>query len=254
MRQIESGHYEQKQLESPSRVIAWSHASRFDVARDLLAPFAGRRLLDYGSGDGTLLKLVSDSFPGAVGADPTVGHVTDARVRFGDDKSLSFCTIAELNGLYGSGAFDVITCMEVLEHCVDANVEKVLDDLSTLIAPQGTVIISVPIEIGPSLVIKQVARRLAGLRGVGDYAWTERYSPTELFRMILATSSTTIERPTHIAVDIGPGHGHKGFNWRALERRIETRFSVDRRRFSPLGFLGGLFSSQVWFVCSRRSR
>src|SRR5687767_6731732 len=58
VQEIEAGHYERKQLSSPSKLFAWSHASRFDVARDLLAPYEGRTLLDYGAGDGTLLKLV----------------------------------------------------------------------------------------------------------------------------------------------------------------------------------------------------
>src|SRR5688500_11419658 len=50
-RQIEAGYYEQKQLASKSKVIAWSHSARFEVAKALLAPLAGGRLLDYGSGD-----------------------------------------------------------------------------------------------------------------------------------------------------------------------------------------------------------
>lgn len=252
MRQIEEGYYEKKQLSSPSRVIAWSHSSRFRVARELLAPFAGQRLLDYGSGDGTLLKLVADAFPSAVGADPIEAQVVDARRRFGEDGSPTFYTISELQERYPAASFDVIICMEVLEHCVPSEVERVLQDMRRLVTPEGTVIISVPIEIGPSLVLKQAARRVAGLRGLGDYKHNERYSMSEIVKMTLATSTTSIPRPTHDAPDIGPAHGHKGFNWRALQKRIESRFVVRRRRFSPLRFLGGFFSSQVWFVCTPR--
>jgi 2-polyprenyl-3-methyl-5-hydroxy-6-metoxy-1,4-benzoquinol methylase len=249
MREIEAGHYERKQLSSRSRLIAWSHTSRFDMARELLAPLAGKRLLDYGSGDGTLIKLVSDEFPGAVGADPIPSQVEDARRRFGAEGSLSFHTIGELHERYGAGSFDVVTCMEVLEHCIPQDVERVLDDLARFVTSSGSVIISVPIEIGPSLLIKQIARRLAALRRMGDYAWTERYSLGELLKMTFATASTAIRRPTHQSPDIGVSHGHKGFNWRALEKRIVTRFRVERRLFSPLGFLGGYFSSQTWFIC-----
>jgi hypothetical protein len=142
--------------------------------------------------------------------------------------------------------------MEVLEHCIPEDAERVLDDLANFVTASGSVIISVPIEIGPSLLIKQVARRLAALRRMGDYAWTEGYSLGELLKMTFATSSSAIRRPTHHSPDIGTSHGHKGFNWRALEKRIATRFRVERRLFSPLGFLGGYFSSQAWFVCRRR--
>src|SRR5690349_11935575 len=141
MRQVEAGHYELKQLASPSRLIAWSHGSRFDLARRLLKPFAGQRLLDYGSGDGTLLKLVADDFPSAIGADPIADQVIDARRRFGNGP-ISFYTVAELHERFDRAAFDVITCMEVLEHCTDDVVEIVLDDLRRLATPHGTVIIS----------------------------------------------------------------------------------------------------------------
>lgn len=253
MAPIEEGYYEKKQLSSPSKLIAWSHSSRFEVARELLAPFAGKRLLDYGSGDGTLLKRVSDLFPTAVGADPTSEHIADSRRRFGGDTQLSFYTITELHERYPAGSFDVVTCMEVLEHCIDPVVELVLGDLASLASEGGTVIISVPIEIGPSLLIKQAGRRVAGMRGLGDYKWTERYSIRELLAMTFATSRTSIRRETHDAVDAGAGHGHKGFNWRALEKRIEAHFTIRRRQFSPLGFLGGLVSSQVWFIASPRA-
>ena len=52
------GDYARKQIYCPSRVVAWSHGSRFDLARA-----AGRRrpraarLLDYGCGDGTFVAL-----------------------------------------------------------------------------------------------------------------------------------------------------------------------------------------------------
>ena len=64
---------------------------------------------------------------------------------------------------------DVITCMEVLEHCLEPERLRVLDELAGLARPAGRVVISVPIEIGPSLAAKQLARALAGLRGLGDY-------------------------------------------------------------------------------------
>jgi len=55
---LSRGHYARKQIFSRSRLVAWSHGSRFDLARRLVAPRAGQRLLDYGCGDGTFLGLV----------------------------------------------------------------------------------------------------------------------------------------------------------------------------------------------------
>ena len=56
----EIGKYEQKQIYCKSKIISWSHNSRFEFARRLVGPFSGLKLLDYGCGDGTFLKQVFD--------------------------------------------------------------------------------------------------------------------------------------------------------------------------------------------------
>ena len=39
------------------QLVAWSHARRFETALALARAFRGKRILDYGSGDGTFLAL-----------------------------------------------------------------------------------------------------------------------------------------------------------------------------------------------------
>lgn len=247
---VEIGHFEKKQVLCRSNVIAWSHRSRFELARRLVEPYSGGRLLDYGCGDGTFLKGIYDLFPVAVGVDRAEDQVLDCRSRFDQTKSLSFASIEELHQSYEKESFDVITCMEVLEHCVAEEAEKVLNDLVAYVRSGGPVIISVPIEIGPSLILKQSFRRLAALRNLGDYKWMEKYSLKELCRMVLATSSTSIVRPEYGESE--KFHGHKGFNWRALEKMIARHLRVEKRFFTPLGLFRGYLSSQVWFICYTR--
>ncbi len=189
-------------------------------------------MLDYGCGDGTFLKKVSDIFPNATGTDIVQDQVEDCRQRI---PGHSFIHIDEL-----SGKFDVVMCMEVLEHCPSDIVEMTLTRLSSLIKPDGIVVISVPVEIGLTLVAKQLIRRIAGWRGIGDYKWTESYSAYEFIRMAFATGQTAIPRPLYAG-----SHPHKGFNWRALEKEIKQFFHIKERRFSPSAIL----RSQVWFVC-----
>ena len=57
---VSGGHYAQKQILSRDRLVAWSHARRFDTALTLARNFSGKRILDYGSGDGTFLALDDD--------------------------------------------------------------------------------------------------------------------------------------------------------------------------------------------------
>ena len=89
---LAAGGYAGEQLFSRSKVIAWSHRRRFAAARRLLAPYQGGRLLDYGCGDGTLLFLVRDLFPQAIGVDIDPKHIDSCRRRFGPLTQLAFTT------------------------------------------------------------------------------------------------------------------------------------------------------------------
>ncbi len=254
---LASGGYAQKQFFCKSRIISWSHSSRFETARKLVEPYAGKRLLDYGCGDASFLALVHDLFPKAVGADLDAKQNAQCAERFADWSDLSFVHTPELADPSYNQSFDVITCMEVLEHCLPKDVDAVLTDIRRLIAPGGVIFLSVPIEIGPSLLAKETVRTIAGWRKLGDYKTKERYTLGELLTMAFAGEGTSITRPAY-PHEFAPGqifesHGHKGFNWKALRKRVRQDFDVVRTRFSPLGWTRGLLSSQVWLECRPRS-
>lgn len=250
------GSYAKKQIFCKARIVAWSHRSRYQLARQLVRPYADRRLLDYGCGDGTFLALARDLFPEAVGVDEDPKQTAECVNRFAGLLGLSFMLTDDLADARHTGAYGVIVCMEVLEHCVEEKLVSVLSDLRRLLAPEGTVIISVPIEIGPSLIAKQVVRTIAGWRGLGDYKYSERYTGGELLKMMFAGERMSITRPMYradFALD-RPNlfHGHKGFNWRTLRARLGKQFTVQQTLFSPMGWLGGYLNSQAWFICTPR--
>lgn len=248
---LQGGTYARKQLFGRASLLKWSHGSRFQMARALVAPHAPRRLLDYGCGDGTFLAMVRDLFPHAVGAEIDPALVADAAERFASLGGLSFVHTADLAREPG-GSFGVVACMEVLEHCTPDAVDRVLGELRRLVAPDGVVIISVPVETGPPLVGKQAFRALAAWRGMEGYRHRERYGVGEMTRMLFAGEGTTIERPVYEGTFASGApnrwHGHKGFNWRALRARIARDFVVRETRFSPLPV--ALLASQAWFVCA----
>jgi 2-polyprenyl-3-methyl-5-hydroxy-6-metoxy-1,4-benzoquinol methylase len=253
---VTPGHYARKQLLSRSRLVAWSHSSRFELARRLVEPRAGGRLLDYGCGDGTFLAMVADLFPSALGVDAAADQIEDCARRFAGVDGVAFALADALAGGEHAAAYDVVVCMEVLEHCPDDLQRGVLDTMRRVVAPGGLVVISVPIEIGPSLIAKQAARALAAVRGLGEYAHRERYRPGELVRMLFAGAGTRIVRPeTTTRLDDGRTirfTGHKGFNWKRLAVEVAARFRVDAVRFSPMPPCGEFLNSQVWFVGTPR--
>jgi 2-polyprenyl-3-methyl-5-hydroxy-6-metoxy-1,4-benzoquinol methylase len=250
---LAGGAYARKQLYCKDRIVAWSHGSRFRMGRRLAERFAGARLLDYGCGDGTFLALVHDLFPEAVGVDLDPKQTADCVRRFASLPGLSFILTEDLADPDHNGSFELVFCMEVLEHCTDDVRHQILQDLRRLASADGTLIVSVPIELGPSLLGKQIIRTIAGWRRLGDYEYREKYSPRELCKMVFAGARTAIHRPV-FRTELIPGkttffHGHKGFNWRALQIEMEEFFRIQQVLFSPLDWLRGFFSSQAWFVC-----
>jgi SAM-dependent methyltransferase len=251
---LQTGHYARKQLFSRNRILQWSHRSRFEMARRMVEPYAGGRLLDYGCGDATFLAMVHDLFPRATGAEINRSQVEDCQARLREFPGVTFAMTSDLARPEHDGAFDVVLCTEVLEHCLDNAVDAALDDFSRTVSPTGTVIISVPVEIGPALALKHLVRTIAAWQGLGDYEHREKYSFAEFRMMLTANERTQIERPIYsssIAPDVElKHHGHKGFNWRILESKIRRRFTVRKIYFSPLDGAGKWFASQIWFVCS----
>jgi SAM-dependent methyltransferase len=191
--------------------------------------------------------MASATVERGMGVDLAADQIADCRTRLAPLANLTFRTTSEL-GPPDQGRFDVVTCMETLEHCTDDGVNVALDQCRRLCTADGVFIVSVPIEIGPPLLVKQAVRRVAGWRRLGDYRWAERYPLGGLLRQCFATAATSFDRPIY-GVPEAPHHSHFGFNWRRLAVRLRRDFEVQRILFSPFPALGPFANSQAWFVC-----
>jgi SAM-dependent methyltransferase len=250
---IGRGHYASKQLFSRDKLVAWSHGRRFETAVALARQFAGKRVLDYGSGDGTFLAMTMmtpDAPALGVGAELTADTVNDCRARYREEPRLKFVQVSELAGSEHIGQYDAVFCMEVMEHVVDWEPE--LARLKTLLKPEGALIISVPVETGLPLVVKQTVRRIAGWRKIGHYPGTSPYSMTEMASSIFAGATQHLRRPI-FDTGGGPFHDHKGFNWMVLKSRLQQDFVVERVLASPFAWLGPHLATQAWFIARRRA-
>ena len=234
--------------------MAWSHQRRFELGLRLARRFAGKRILDYGCGDGTFLALLqAGATPVAegVGAELDEVQVADCRARLCGSSGLSFELIDRLGTEPHRGAYDGVVCMEVLEHVVA--VDMVIERLSWLLADHGTLLVSVPVETGLPLLVKQAARRIAGWRGIGDYPGTSPYTVREYIDSVLAGPRAVLSRAVYQG-EAGPFHDHKGFNWMALRARLEALFDIQQTLASPLPWLGPHLATQVWFVGTKKPK
>ncbi len=251
---LRAGVYARKQIFCSDGLISFSHRRRFEYGVRLASMFSGRRVLDYGFGDGTFLAMLMDApQPPAfgVGAEVRRDLVDSAAARLGVGRKLSFVLTSDLALPEHAAAYDGIFCMEVLEHVFDLG--PTLDTLHRVLKPGGKLIVSVPIETGLPLLVKQAARRIAGWRKLGDYSYVARYSLRELAASVFAGDGQHIPRAVHgleRAIPF-PFHDHKGFNWRVLLEILGERFEVEAVSFSPLSWGGPQLSSQAWFTLQK---
>ena len=245
---VRGGHYAQKQILSRDKLVAWSHARRFATGLRLARSFSGSRILDYGSGDGTFLALamMTDSPPAAaIGAELLDTVIDDCRARYSAEPRMSFVQVTSLDSPEHANRYDAVFCMEVLEHVFDWEPE--LERMSRLLKTGGTLVVSVPVEIGVPVLVKQIVRTIAGWRKIGHYPGTTSYSWSELASAVFAGRAQHVERPVF---DFGgsPAHDHKGFNWRVLHERLQRQFDITDVVASPYSWLGPRFATQVWFI------
>src|SRR2546426_620456 len=115
---IEDGHFAKKQILCKDWLISWSHRRRFNLGLLLAQQFAGKRVLDYGCGDGTFLAMLMaqrTSPAKACGAELLAENVKNCRDRL-SQSDVSFVLLYELDNDEHRGAYDAVICMEVLEH------------------------------------------------------------------------------------------------------------------------------------------
>lgn len=250
---IHKGHFAKKQILCKDWLISWSHQRRFEIGLELVRQSSVERVLDYGSGDGTFLAMLMEQAGApqeAVGAELDPNVIEDCRNRFGQHSPLKFIHISELDSPDHYGKYDLVTCMEVLEHVVD--LEAVLGQLDSLLAPAGKLLVSVPVEIGAPLLVKQMIRRIAGWRGLGQYSYTSSYSLNEYLAGVFAGHRQHFTRPVYGVEEGFPYHDHKGFNWMVLRDLLAERFQLERVLSSPLKWSTPHLASQAWFLASKK--
>ncbi len=136
-----------------------------------------------------------------------------------------------------SDTYSKICCLEVLEHLSSANQAKEIERLLELLDATGTLIVSVPIEVGIPSLCKNLAR----------LCLRQTHGNTSLKTILRSLFGMKIERGDGSFI-----HTHIGFYYQDLERVIRASgLEIVKRVFSPIKPLGRLVNSQVFFVLRR---
>jgi len=234
--------YSDKLLKQGNFIINYSHHRRYSTIIDLLEGKQYKHALDWGCADGFILKALYDKqiIKKGTGVDISSKSVNICRSYYEQYQDLTFFTVDELAHSLQNETYDLLICTEVLEHVGD--IEKVLSEMMQFANENSIVVVSSPIELGPSLLVKQFFRFLANF----NTPYTcEKYS---LFQLLKAAIFWDTEMPLNERKKKNGYLGHKDYDFRVLEKHIDTKFDILKKYYSPVNFFKKYINSTAWLV------
>ena len=164
-------------------------------------PFEGLSLLDIGCGGGLLAEPMARLGFAVTGVDAAERNVRTARAH-ADEVGLSIdyrCGAAEALLAEGTGPFDVVLNMEVIEHVADPG--AYLRDTAQLLAPGGLMILATLNRTLKSLALAKIGAEYV-LRWIpaGTHDWRRFLRPDEV-RSFLAGEPYAVDGPFGVAFD-----------------------------------------------------
>lgn len=147
------------------------------------APLANVKLLDAGCGGGLLAEALARQGASVTAIDLSAGMIDVAKLH-AEARGLAIdYRLTDLDSLAAThaGAFDVVTCMEMIEHVPQP--EQVIKQLATLLRPGGDLFLSTLNRNWRSFLVAIVgAEYLSRLVPAGTHEYERLIKPSELAR------------------------------------------------------------------------
>ncbi|MBI1402445.1 MAG: bifunctional 2-polyprenyl-6-hydroxyphenol methylase/3-demethylubiquinol 3-O-methyltransferase UbiG [Porphyrobacter sp.] len=164
-------------------------------------PLAGKAALDIGCGAGLLCEPLARLGADVTGVDAAAENVAAASAH-AEAMGLDIRYMAgEVAGL-DIGTFDLVTCVEVIEHVADKR--AFLRDVAARLAPDGLLVMSTPNRTAASRVLLVGAAEAVGYVPKGTHDWNDFVTPEELGGL-LAEAGLTVTAQRGIAWRPGKG-------------------------------------------------
>ena len=140
-------------------------------------PLAGKAALDVGCGAGLLCEPLARLGAEVTGVDAAPANV-EAAARHAEGAGLDVRYMTGELAALGLGEFDLVTCLEVLEHVADKR--AFVAALAKHLAPGGLMVLSTPNRTPQSRLLLVGAAEALGAVPKGTHHWDDFATPDEL--------------------------------------------------------------------------
>lgn len=164
-------------------------------------PLAGKSALDVGCGAGLLCEPLARLGASVTGVDAAGENIVAAKAHAGGAGLAIDYRHGELGSL-GLGQFDLVTCLEVIEHVADK--PAFLRELASHLAPGGLMVLSTPNRTPRSQLLMVGAAETLGAVPKGTHHWDDFVTPDEL-RDLLVDAGLAMGEPRGIAWSLSKG-------------------------------------------------
>lgn len=154
-------------------------------------PLSGKSALDIGCGAGLVCEPLARLGAAVTGVDAAADNVSAAAAHAeagGLDIRYMAGELAELD----IGTFDLVTCLEVVEHVADKR--AFLADVAARLAPGGLLVLSTPNRTAASRVLLVGAAEAVGYVPKGTHHWEDFVTPEELEALLAEVGLAVTER------------------------------------------------------------
>jgi 2-polyprenyl-6-hydroxyphenyl methylase/3-demethylubiquinone-9 3-methyltransferase len=140
-------------------------------------PLAGKAALDIGCGAGLLCEPLARLGAAVTGVDAAAENVAAASAH-AEGVGLDIRYMAGEVASLDIGTFDLVTCVEVIEHVADK--PAFFADVAARLAPRGLLVMSTPNRTAASRVLLVGAAEAVGYVPKGTHHWDDFVTPEEL--------------------------------------------------------------------------
>jgi len=223
---------------SSSFIKRFTHSSRIKIAIEILKSFDSKNLsiLDYGSGDGILIKKIIDTdnvnYNNIYAFEPLIERFEELDIAFKKNKKITISR--NINDFKKD--LDIVFCLEVLEHLNDKNLKIAFNRMKKILKKSGYIVVSVPIETGFAGLLKNIIRYIISQPHKG-------FSFIKYFKNIFGYKINRIEENNDFI------ESHFGFSHKNLEKEfIRNKLIIKKKIYSPFKVGRTILNSQIFYI------